>query len=182
MGETDRQTDKLVKSTRWSFTAYEQQWDLFKEVPAGVAEWGFQTEVCPKTDRKHYQGYIRLSQQQRFGWLAKLLPGVHLEVAKNWDALIEYCKKTDTAVPGTQVHVKTKRYDLYTYAEYVGKVLATTSADYEEWSDDAAMEQIRLQARLDIRKGHREVAFIVGNPMWVLYWKYWKDILISYKV
>lgn len=108
MGETDRQTDK---TTRWAFTAFEPQWSLFESMPDIVKEWGWQTEVCPDTQRKHYQGYILTRTQQRFAALRKALPGVHVEAARNWSALLNYCKKTDTAVEGTQKHeVNVRKY------------------------------------------------------------------------
>jgi len=98
---TDRQTDK---TTRWAFTAYEAQWPLFETMPELVAEWGWQQEICPKTQRPHYQGYIRTKRQVRFGQIQKAMLGVHIERAINWDALINYCKKPETAVEGTQRH------------------------------------------------------------------------------
>lgn len=108
MAQTDRQTDK---TTRWAFTAFEDQWGLFNDMPDIVAEWGWQTEVCPDTGRKHYQGYLRTRNQQRFTALRKVLPGVHIEPARNWEALMNYCKKTETAVNGSQHSaVNTRKY------------------------------------------------------------------------
>jgi len=101
MGQTDRQTDK---SSRWAFTAFEDQWSLFTIMPDIIAEWGWQEEVCATTARKHYQGYLRTKRQVRFSQLAKSLPKVHLEIAKDWNKLLSYCNKTDTAVEGTQQH------------------------------------------------------------------------------
>lgn len=101
MAQTDRQTDK---STRWQFTAYENQWELFKVMPDKIAEWGWQQEECPETGRKHYQGFIRTKTQVRHKFIRELFPGVHTEVARNWDALVNYCKKSETSIEGTQVH------------------------------------------------------------------------------
>lgn len=101
MEQTDRQTDK---TTRWAFTAYEGQWPLFATMNDTVAEWGWQTELCPTTQKPHYQGYLRTKRQVRHAQLRKILPGVRIEAARDWNALLEYCKKKDTAVPGTQVH------------------------------------------------------------------------------
>lgn len=104
--QTDRQTDK---STRWAFTAYEAQWPLFNDMEPHkdlVAEWGWQREVCPTSGREHYQGFMRTHRQVRFSQIVKAFPGVHVEVARQWDALVNYCRKDDTAVDGTQVHVK----------------------------------------------------------------------------
>lgn len=91
------------KSTRWAFTAYENEWPLFHTMPDIVAEWEWQPEECPETKRKHYQGYIRTKRQVRFAQLKGVLPGVHLEVAKNWEALIQYCRK-DKSKAGASVH------------------------------------------------------------------------------
>lgn len=105
MAKTDRQTDK---GTRWAFTAYEEQWNLFddiKKIPQ-VKEWGWQKEVCPETGRQHYQGYLLASSQVRLSHWLKHLKGVHMEIARDWNALKNYCKKAETAVEGTQVAVK----------------------------------------------------------------------------
>ena len=101
MEQTDRQTDK---ATRWSFTAYEAQWPLFATMPDIVAEWGWQEEICETTSRKHYQGYLRTKRQVRLAQLLKSIPKVHFEIARNWDGLVNYCKKPETAVEGTQRH------------------------------------------------------------------------------
>lgn len=97
MAQTDRQTDK-GKSSRWQFTAYEDQWPLIDDLDKSstIAEYGYQHEVCPDTGRKHRQGYIRTKVQVRFSALKKEFPGVHFEVARNWDALVNYCKKEET--------------------------------------------------------------------------------------
>lgn len=102
MAQTDRQTDK---TTRWAFTAYEDQWSLFEDIKKypDIAEWGWQTEECPETKRKHYQGYLRTTRQFRLSGIVKMLPRVHVEPARNWSALLSYCRKVDTAVEGTQV-------------------------------------------------------------------------------
>lgn len=101
----DSQTDG--KSSRWAFTAYEGQYHLFATVmPEVIAEIGWQTEICPTTGNNHYQGFIRTSRQVRFAQLKKIFPGVNLGVARNWDALLNYCRKSETAVPGTQVHIR----------------------------------------------------------------------------
>lgn len=92
------------KETKWGFTAYESQWPLFDTMNDVIAEWGWQTEICPTTERKHYQGYIRTKRQCRFAQMVKILPGVHIYQARNWQALKNYCNKTNTAVPGSQIH------------------------------------------------------------------------------
>jgi len=104
----DRQTDK---TSRWAFTAFKEQWNLFETMPSIVAEWGWQTEIAPDTQREHYQGFIRTHTQCRFAQMKKCFPGVHIEASRNWPALLAYCDKTDSAVAGTKVHaVSTKEH------------------------------------------------------------------------
>jgi len=100
MPETDRQTDK---STRWAMTVYEGQWPLLEKMPELIAEWGWQDEKCPDTGRVHRQGYFRTHRQVRFKQAKEVLPGVHIEVARDWNKLLNYCKKVDTSL-GNQVH------------------------------------------------------------------------------
>jgi len=94
------------KTTRWAFTAYENQYAIIDDLDKSVvAEVGYQDEVCPETGRKHRQGFIRTHRQVRFSQMRRLMPGVHIEVARNWDALLAYCRKKETRdVSGSQVH------------------------------------------------------------------------------
>jgi len=179
-----RQTDRQIKSTTWAFTAYDQQWPLFETMPPGIAEWGWQREICPETNRPHYQGYLRLTQQQRFAWFAKNLPGVHVEQALNWEGLIRYCKKTETAIPGTQVHQKATIQTHFQYAEDLGLRLYKLHEQcgiLDQWTNETAYEQIYAIARTDIRAGKRYVAWIINNPQWAAMWKpCWKDFILSF--
>jgi len=180
--QTDRQTDK---SSRWQFTAYEEQWSLFTSMPPGIAEWGWNTEICPKTNRKHYQGYLRLSQQQRFAWLRKLIPGVHIEVAQNWDALVNYCKKEETRAPGTTpVSQVNSMYTKYTYAERVGKWLVEQheASVWETWMPNELFNAMEKVISDDITSGRREIAWIIVSPDWKLFWKSYKYILRSHSI
>lgn len=99
MAKTDRQTDK---SSRWAFTAYEDQYGLVDDMSKSstVAEYGWNPEVCPETGRKHRQGYLRTKVQVRFSALRKEFHGIHFEIAKNWEALQNYCKKEATREEG----------------------------------------------------------------------------------
>lgn len=103
MARTDGRTGNCGHGKRWSFTAYEGQWHLFEITPELIEEIGWQTEECPDTQRKHYQGYILTKRDTRENAMRRLYPGVHIELARDWNALLAYCKKTDTAIPGSQV-------------------------------------------------------------------------------
>jgi len=104
MLQTARQTDK---TTRWQFTAYEDQFPIIDAIEREIdraKEWDsitwkllkYQTEICPDTGRKHRQGALQTAKQMRFNAMSRLLPGIHLEHCRNWNALLKYCEKTDT--------------------------------------------------------------------------------------
>lgn len=103
MSQSDRQTDK-DRETKWSLTVQEGQWHLLDVMPDIVAEWGWQEEIAPTTGSKHRQCYVRTKRQVRFAQMNKTFPGVHIEMAREWAKLVNYCKKTETAIPNTQVH------------------------------------------------------------------------------
>jgi len=121
-----------TKSTRWAFTAYENEFRHFpanpENVPQGIAEWGWNMEECPDTHRIHMQGYLRTSQQQRLAWLRNRYPGVHFEIARNWEALKEYCRKAESRLPGTEpVAAYQSIPDMYSYANTLVERLPTHS-------------------------------------------------------
>ena len=112
------------KSTRWQMTVFEGQFPLLEVMPPIVAEWGWQDEICPNTQKIHKQGYLRTYKQQRFAAMKAALPGVHIEVARDWLKLINYCKKTESAVEGTQVNEKNDIPSLFTYSTELANRLA----------------------------------------------------------
>lgn len=106
------------KSTRWAFTAYEQHYKqldaIVREIeelekPSGlVAEIGWQDEICPETARPHRQGFIRTVRQVRHHQARSIIPSMHIDIAKNWKALLNYCSKEKTRDgSGNPVHVST---------------------------------------------------------------------------
>jgi len=169
--ETDRQT----KSSRWAFTAYEDQWSLFETMPPGIAEWGWNAEICPKTNRRHYQGYLRLTQQQRFAWLRKLLPGVHIEVSKNWEALKQYCQKEETRIPGTEPVARSNSVPShFQYADDCGKrIYEHATARSIELTRENILIMLETIVSNDIASGKRYAAWITTNPMWKVMWQKW---------
>ena len=136
------------KSTRWQFTAYEPQYAMISQCPPGVHKIGFQDEVCPTTNRNHRQGYIQLKEQQRFSWMRKVFPGLHVEIARNWQALVAYCKKEATRAEGAKfTEIITDIPTLFTYSEEIAKRLATI--------DDVEYEDVDIIVRLILRKAAR---------------------------
>lgn len=91
------------KSTRWQFTAFEQDYPLLDSHAASghplLAEIGWQDEIAPETLKKHRQGFLRTVRQVRFSQIKEIMGSCHLEKAKNWEALKLYCSKTASRDP-----------------------------------------------------------------------------------
>lgn len=200
MSETDRQTDSTAKTTRWAFTAYKDQWHLFKEghIPPALAEWGWNTEKCPETGREHLQGYLRTKQQVRLSQLKKQFPGVHLEPARNWEATKNYSGKVETRVPGTTPVSETSTIpDIYAYTAIIAKQLDSKEVfedmvederrrikkatppglapDYGSKHVESAqqlMEHFVDQlVKTDIASGKLYAGHIAVNPQWICLWR-----------
>jgi len=184
------------KSTRWQFTAYEEQWRLFQAIPPAIAEWGWNTEICPKTNRQHYQGYFLLRTQHRFAAVKKMFPGVHLEIARDWNKLKEYCKKAETRAPGTEPVVAYNELPtLYSYADEVLARLPSWNEVRQLWmrhTEEALRVARRTQCEQpyyrsceeyayevivkfiiseDIREGRAYIEWIIQNPLWITTFK-----------
>lgn len=162
------------KSSRWQMTVFEEQFKLLEVMPHMVAEWGWQDEISPTTGKLHKQGYIRTTQQMRFAAMRKVFPGVHLEVARDWNKLLNYCKKKDTAVADTQVHEKNDIPSLFTYSEELANRLAEQQrlrkVDYND---------VDLMVRKDIESGRKGIEWIATNPQFITTWKkYWYEMII----
>jgi len=168
------------KSSRWQFTAYEGQYGLLETMPPGIAEWGWQDEICPTTQRPHRQGYLRLQQQQRFAWLRKTLPGIRVEIARNWDALIQYCKKEETRAPGAvPIHQVNNIPTLFAYADEVADYFVPRPGwNILECTQEQALSWLDIKVRLDIASSRKGIQWIASNPQWITTWnKYWKEMV-----
>lgn len=159
------------KTTHWCFTAYEEQWPMFVlgKRPPYVSGWGWQQEICPKTSRPHYQGWMTTKAQHRYspagmengvqkfkpaGSLLRLFPGTHIEpVAKeDWPRVKNYCRKLDTRAPGTEPVQEIATYDtMYSYSDELLERLPDWDVVREMWMAFTTLnsrEQYRRQASL----------------------------------
>jgi len=173
-------TNSTHKASQWGFTAFEGQWKLFEGgCPPGIAEWGWQTEICPTTQTPHYQGWIRTAQQLRRSQLSQIIPRVKLYAARNWQALKNYCSKSATAVPGTKVHETNNISNHYQYAKEVARKLYELEGDaYKNWTLDEALLSVDTVVRGDISEGNLSASWLASNPAWLAMWrKYWKEYI-----
>ena len=196
------------KTTRWAFTAYMDEWEMIHAAVDAVKNGSdsfrmikYQQEECPTTQKQHYQGAIQTHKQMRFAAIRKLLPGIHLEPAKNWTALLAYCEKSDTKVAGgRQECVETsyrpkKIHDLLTeFAQiYLDADNFLESENYCPICDKlphkcecANKGQTDRQTDADYwtiacvyLHRHPEMAGLVGQPMPQNLWKNTKQVWIA---
>lgn len=84
----------VIRSEYWCYT-------FFSKIPLAVTghrEHVFQLEICPSTDRHHWQGFIHYSKPVSRTYLLKNLSSksLHLEVCRDPDAAKAYCLKSRT--------------------------------------------------------------------------------------
>jgi len=162
------------KTTRWAFTAFEQQWKLFEKMPREIGAWGWQLEKCPDTGKLHYQGYLRTIGQHRFKGepgpqsvpadsLRRLLPGVHITAAANWQKLINYCKKKESKVEGHEpVHEVSTFPTMYSYTEELAERLPHWDQVRELWLEHTsikAKQMRRFQPEFKTEKEYEDSDF-----------------------
>lgn len=178
------------KSTRWSFTAYEGQYAILDAIrECGnelIAEIGWQDEICPDTKRHHRQGYVRTVRQVRFSQISAVLKGVHLEKAKNWEALVNYCRKVETRDPsGNQIQLQFERpMRLHEMLIRVAKDYLKTESPSEE-TLTCLDRQIDRQPLLKLLRthsyrlvwSHPEYAIVLSRQdardAWCMYFSLW---------
>lgn len=207
--DAPRQTTKLVqmsspdKTTRWAFTAYMDEWEMIHAAVDSVKQSNdsafrmikYQQEECPTTKKQHYQGAIQTHKQMRFSGIRKLLPGVHLEPAKNWVALLSYCEKSDTKVAGgSSANVESsykpmKIHDLLTeFARIYLSILECPFCNELPEECSCNKEETDRQTDKDIEywylasiylRQHPEMAGLIGQPMPQNLWKNTKQVWIS---
>lgn len=121
MFTTSRNMSKAsLKFRNFCFTNYDLDVPMVMEHP-NVQCVRSQHEMCPKTNRRHIQGYCELKNQMTIGAIQKKLFGgvkVHIERRRGTqEQAVKYCQKLETSIPGTQVsygelHEQGSRSDL----------------------------------------------------------------------
>lgn len=84
-------------SKHWMITSFKEDF----VIPEGVEYSCYQREVCPDTQREHWQAYVICSTRKRFATVQKMFPGDHLEKARaNSNSCMDYCMKVQTRLWG----------------------------------------------------------------------------------
>lgn len=103
--ETNKETQ--IRTTKWSVTINnptEEDMKSLRDPPQYVKYCKFQQEVGDN-GTPHVQCAV-LTAQVRFSQIKKWLPRAHIEASRDWQALLRYVEKTETAVEGTREKVE----------------------------------------------------------------------------
>lgn len=82
----------MTSVRRFTFTSFEDAPPAWDENVMKYLVYG--AEICPETEKKHWQGYCELNNKTRFETLKKYCPKIHIEVARGSGAQNRtYCVK-----------------------------------------------------------------------------------------
>lgn len=119
----------MGKSYLWCFTNFNLQFDYKEYYDTTTAEYiAFSEEICPKTNRKHHQGFVYFSAQRgSIKGVAKQLGGCHVEMCKgNIDQNCDYCSKEGSLIEIGVKPKQGKRTDLNALIEELSNGKITT--------------------------------------------------------
>lgn len=89
-------TKSNTKYVNYCFTSFLERCPVFN--PDKEVYLIFQKEICPETKKKHWQGFVKFKAQTSFRYAQELLGDTtcHLENARDAQASVAYCSKTET--------------------------------------------------------------------------------------
>lgn len=164
-----------VRGSWWSITINnptQTDYDSLKVPHSMVREMWYQTEIGEKGTR-HIQMCLNTTQQ-RFSAIKGWLPTAHIELARNKDALKNYCKKSETSVTGSFIHwpdsqtndiIEFEASDtapelhdiLYTMADYIGAT-DLSGNDFADVDEEFASSLYNVVIRSAYRQRHDRIA------------------------
>ena len=193
------------KTTRWAFTAYEHQYSIIDNIDKSIVSWiDYQDEICPDTQRKHRQGCFTTHRQHYYKGepkppgiqprpcpnesLRKYFPGIHVEPAWKWEALVNYCKKKDSRdLSGGHV---TKSYAEYAPAK-IQDVMTDLAKIYLELTSIIALSGCKLVMPADLgeqywylvseymKRDNHHLAGLLMQPGPLTLWKKTKSVWVE---
>lgn len=100
--DTDDTPGRNTRGRTWFITWNDYPENYAEIITDGSDKCVFQLEIGD-AGNEHVQGALYFNNARSFNSVKKLLPGAHIEPVKNWNAAVNYCKKSETSVAGSQV-------------------------------------------------------------------------------
>jgi len=106
----------FTQSRNWCFTDFELlDWSKIYEACDDIRYVCWGTETCPKTKKKHYQGWIQIEKKKRLGGIKKLCQSkkIHIEACRGTESDNDkYCQKDNLYSKKGEFTTQGKRTDL----------------------------------------------------------------------
>jgi len=171
----------MPEPARYCFTDYAEFVKTPRQLPTGVKYLCYQREMCPSTQRLHYQGYIEFTSRKAFNVVVKtlvnefLFDAPHVEKSKGTPLQCkEYCSKSETACPGTFIELGEitpeptpgKRTDIQHAVERAVAGDSIYDIVVDNPSNLKYMKQLRELQNMKMKKTFRDVVvhYIWGKP------------------
>lgn len=85
----------------WCLTVFDNEEAAWlNSAPVNCLYWSYQQEVCPGTDRVHWQVYLGFEKKMTFVALKKIFPTAHVEVAMKPSKAFAYALKEESRLEG----------------------------------------------------------------------------------
>ncbi len=115
----------FTQSRNWCFTDFELlDWGKIYSGDDNIRYICWGQETCPKTKRKHYQGWIQVNLKKRLGGIKKLCQSkkIHIEACRGTEGENEkYCRKENVYKTIGEFKTQGQRSDLEQLKEIVDK-------------------------------------------------------------
>lgn len=180
MSQTDRQTDK---ASNWKSAIFDtdDNWTRLETLPPFVKTVHKQQEICPTTQRPHFQVHIVTHRQVRLsqmcGWIkaTKWIPVLGKEHIQN---SINYTSKNESAVPGTHEVVQGEKY--FQIHELLLEVARQHTKEDDEVNIAAEWSRRRDWKTLTSRLILKDLKWAnkLSNPALEKCWRLWGEVFL----
>jgi len=167
----------MARAKYWCFTSYVEEGGLPQGLTDGVTYLVYQREVCPTTNREHYQGYLELESRQRLQGVKRILgdPAAHLEIRKGTGPqAADYAKKEETRKAGTEPHEygdistvtpgqRTDLLDLKTAVDEGKSELEIAEDHFPAWAKHYKAVERYKRLKTEARNFKSEVFILAGD-------------------
>lgn len=154
---------RRLRAKNWIFTSYS---DERPEIGLGIDYICSQREICPRTNRHHWQGYIEFAQQVDESEVRSLLgPGAFVQIRYGpQQAAINYTKKPESAIPNTWLE-QGRPHDLP-----VGEMWATVKESIENGATYPDIARSAPRLAFQYASGIKSVIDALNEP------PEWRDV------
>lgn len=160
----------MTRARNYCFTSYIPELKITADPT--IRYYVYQQEKCPETGKLHWQGYIEFHKAMRYSSIQKILgdPKCHLETRKGTaKQAAEYCKKIESAVPGSTVEwgklaCQGERIDIYEAIDDIRNGVHSEAHDVYLLRYPQGYKAVKAKYDLPSRRDDIKITYIWGPP------------------